>query len=218
MIDVSHNAAEVISGLGRYAKQARFATALALTTTVKDIQDAMPSRMEDDLDRPTPFTRKAFYIEKATPQTLVAHVGIKPRQASYLRYQVVGGSRVPSKVALRLPSALKLNQFGNMPAGVIRQLIARAKAGRRATGKQAKRYGISKGLDLFYGDPGDGRPAGIYQRLVRGGSNTLVPLVVMPKRPAQYKRRFDFYGHARKVAEQRWPANVRAALARALSS
>lgn len=219
MINVSDNSAEVIDFLGRYAQQARFATALALSTTVKDIQDAMPAKLEADLDKPTPFTKKAFATERATPQALRAAVYIRPLQAAYLRYQVVGGARSPSKVALRLPSVVSLNQYGNLPTGTIRQLIARAKAGMRATRKQAGRYGVSSAVDLFYGDPGDGRPAGLYKRVVISPTrHQLVPIVVMPKQAAQYRRRFDFYGHARKVAGQRWPANVSAALARALST
>lgn len=219
MISVTHNSAQVISGLGFYAKQARFAMALALTRTATDIKDAMPAALESDLDRPTQFTKRGFAVDRATPAALRSAVYVRPLQSAYLRYQVLGGPRSPKRTALRLPTTLKLNQYGNMPAGMIKQLIKRADAGKRATGRQAKRFGISKGLDLFYGDPGDGRPAGIYQRLVLGPDrHRLVPVVVFPKQPAQYRRRFDFYGHALRVAQQRWPSNVSAALRQALSS
>lgn len=219
MISVTHNAAQVITGLGFYEKQARFAISLALTRTASDIRDAMPAALESDLDRPTQFTKRGFAIDRATPAALRSAVYVRPIQAAYLRYQVLGGPRSPKRAALRLPATLKLNQYGNMPAGVIRQLIARANAGKRATNKQAKRFGISKGLDLFYGEPGDGRPAGIYQRVVLGpGRHQLVPVVVFPKQPAQYRRRFDFYGHALRITQQRWAANVSAALRQAVGS
>ena len=219
MINVTHNAAQVISGLGFYAKQARFAMAVALTRTVRDIQDAMPARLEADLDRPTPFTKRGFVTERATVDNLRAAVVIRPLQAAYLRYQIEGGPRAPSRLALRLPSEVQLNQYGNLPAGLIKQLVARAKAGRRATKGKARRFGVSQGVDLFYGDPGDGRPVGVYKRLVLGPNrHQLVPVVVMPRQSAQYRRRFDFYGHARRVAIERWPANVRTALAQALAT
>jgi hypothetical protein len=218
MFNVTHNAAEVIDRLNRFTKQGREATARALTMTARDLREALPKAMEADLDKPTPFTLRGFYLKAATSSSLQAEVGIMPKQAAYLKYQVLGGSRSPNKVALRLPAVVSVNQYGNLPAGVIKQLIARAKAGKRTTKRQSKRSGVSSGVDLFYGDPGDGRPPGIYKRVVLSATrHQLVPVVVMPKRAASYRRRFDFFGHSRRVVLDRWSPNVSAALARALA-
>ena len=199
--------------MARLDKQYRFAVAKALTDTAKDVQQAMPAELEQALDRPTAYTKGGFYVGPASKDMLTATVGIKDRQAEYLRWQVEGGSRPPKNRALRLPGDVELNVHGNMPAGLVRNLIARAKANKRATKGQAKRFGVSQALDLFYGDPADGRPAGIYKRVTGPGGGRLIPVVVMPQQPALYEKRFDFYGRARRVALANIEANVRRAWA-----
>lgn len=214
---VKHNVAEVIDKINRFTREGRDATAYALTLTARDLHQSYPAKLETDLDNPTPFTKRGFYVKGANTSTLTAEVGVMPKQAEYLRYQVLGGSRSPRKVALRLPSEVDLNQYGNLPAGVIRQLVARAKAGKRTTKRLAGRTGVGQSNDLFYGDPGDGRPVGIYKRTGMGTKREkLVPVVVMPKRAATYRRRFDFFGHGRSLIVERWPVNVRRAFARAI--
>lgn len=217
-INVTFNVAEVVNRINRFTREGRDATAYALTLTARDLHQSYPAKLEADLDKPTPFTKRGFYVKGANTTTLTAEVGMMSKQAEYLQYQIVGGSRSPRKVALRLPSVVASNQYGNLPAGVIKQLVARAKAGKRTTKKQAKRSGVSHGLDLFYGDPKDGRPPGIYKRVVISADrHVLVPVIVMPKQSASYRKRFDFYGQGRKVVTERWPVNVRAAFARALA-
>jgi len=216
VFSVKSNVNEVLSYFDRLGSQYEFAVASALTQTVRDISRAMPAEAEKALDNPTPYTKGGFFFTRADKRKLVAVVGIKDRQAQYMAFQVDGGTRQPTRRALRLPSNIQLNNFGNLPTGAIRQLVARAKAGKRASPGQSKRFGISKGLDLFYGEPGDGRPAGIYQRIVRGPDDQqLVPLVVFPKQPAKYEQRFDFRGIARRQVEQTFEPALRQAWARA---
>ena len=216
MLNVTDNVREVIGWTDRLSQQLPFAVALALTQTVKAARDAMPAEAERSLDKPTPFTRGGFYFTPARKDRLTAAVGVKDKQAAYLVYQVDGGRRAPAKRALRLPSVVELNSYGNLPAGLIRQLVARAKANKRATKTQAARFGVSQGLDLFYGEPGDGRPAGIYKRVVISATrHQLVPIVVFPQREAVYEKRFDFRGKARAVAESVFEPELRKAWARA---
>ena len=199
-VDVTSNIDQVLAETARLHPQWRFACAKALTDTVRLIQGAMPAQLESALDRPTQFTKGGFFIQPARKDTLTAAVGVKDRQAQYLAYQIEGGTRAPSKQALRLPSVVDLNESGNLPTGLIRQLITRAKAGRGATKRQAQRFGVSGAVTLFYGEPGDGRPAGIYKRVpVGAGREHLVPVVVFPQQSAQYERRFDFYGVAERL-------------------
>lgn len=216
VISVKSNIREVLGFTDRLSKQYEFAVANALTQTAKHVRDAMPPALEQALDDPTPFTKNGFFITPARKDRLVAVVGAKDKQASYLRYQVDGGTRPPSKTALRLPSQVKLDQYGNVPAGLIRQLVARAQANKRATKTQAARFGVSQELDLFYGEPGDGRPAGIYKRVVLGTQrHQLVPIIVFPKRSAQYERRFDFRGVAGRVVARTFKPELIKAWARA---
>ena len=143
MLSVKSNIEQVLSFTERLHRQFPFAVAAALTDSVKAAQGAMPAELEQDLDEPTPFTKGGFYVTPARKDNLVAEVGAKRVQAEYLRYQAEGGVRQPKRKALRLPTAVELNAYGNLPAGTIKQLIARAKAGKRATKGQARRFGVS---------------------------------------------------------------------------
>ncbi len=201
MISTSSNVDAVISDARRVHPQFQFACAKALTDVVVSIRDAMPAQAEGVFDRPTQFTKQGFFMQRATKAKLEAVVGVKDRQAQYLNYQVEGGARAPARKALRLPGDVELNESGNLPAGLIRKLIQRAKAGKRATKGQASKFGVSSKVDLFYGEPGDGRPAGIYKRLPAGvGKTRLVPVVAMPQQSAKYDRKFDFYAIAQRMA------------------
>jgi hypothetical protein len=218
-VNLTSNVDAVLAESRRLHPQFQFACAKGLTDTVRMVQAAMPAHLESTLDRPTQFTKAGFYIQPARKDHLSATVGVKDRQAQYLAYQVEGGTRAPARQALRLPSVVDLNESGNLPAGLIRQLVARAKAGRRATGRQSKRFGISNALDLFYGEPGDGRPAGLYKRVPLGpGREQLVPIVVMPKQPAQYEPRFDFYAEAQRIIEREFEGALARAWAQALAT
>lgn len=216
MFNVTSNIRQVLSITERLSSQYAFAVASALTATVKAVQKEMPAAVAQDLDRPTAFTKAGFFIVPARKDRLTAVVGVKDRQAQYLRYQVDGGRRAPLRKALRLPSEVQLDASGNMPAGLVRQLVARAKANKRATKTQAQRFGVSQALDLFYGEPGDGRPAGIYKRVVLSATRQqLVPMVVFPQRPANYEPRFKFRERAQALVASTFEPELRKAWARA---
>ena len=199
-IDLSSNINEVLGWTARLSPQFQFAAAKALTDTAAIVRNSMPAEAELTLDRPTPYTKGGFYSQGARKDKLFSVVGIKDRQAQYLWWQVEGGTRAPARKALKLPQQIDLNEFGNIPPALIRTLIARAKMGKRATKGQAKRFGVSSKVDLFYGDPADSRPPGIYKRVGVGDQAKLVPLVLFPARSARYvKRPFDFHQHASRV-------------------
>jgi len=183
--------------------QIPFSIAVALTKTAQAIQGQIPAMLEKDLDRPTAFTKSGTFVARASKTKLRAEVGFRPIQSRYLRWQVEGGSRSPTRKALRLPSEQPLNAYGNLPAGTIRTLVSRAVKGRKLTKRQGLKLRVSSKVEIFYGDPGDGRPPGLYKRvpLPGGGANRLVPLVVFPAQPARYRKRFDFYGRAEKIAK-----------------
>lgn len=219
MLQISDNIDEQLGFLARLNSQFPFAVAAAITDTLKDVQREIAPELERALDNPTPFTKQGTYVKPARKQFLAGEVGFKPKQAGYLQWQVFGGRRAPTLKALRLPSVVDRNQFGNLPAGLIRQLIARARAGRRATKGQAKRFGVSSELDLFYGDPGDDRPPGIYKRVVVSDTeHRLVPIVVFPAISARYQARFDFQRMAVRVVDRRFRDHLSRRWAQALAT
>lgn len=208
-----------ISHARKLHPQFRFAAAKALTASVVAARNAMPGEIDSVLDRPTTFTKNGFFIQAARKDTLEASVGVKDRQAEYLQYQVEGGDRAPKRKALRLPSDVQLDGAGNLPAGTIARLVQRAQAGKRATKAQGRRFGVSTQVDLFYGEPGDGRPAGIYKRVPLGDGRTrLVPVVVFPRTSARYTKRFDFHGVAERIVTRSFSVELDRAWEVALAS
>ena len=216
----------VSSDIERLAKWARvmaadqvpFATALALTRTAQDAEKALTAELPRQLDKPTPFTMRAFGVSKATKRALTATIYAKDAQAKYLRWQVYGGQRAPARVAQRLPTAIKVNDFGNIPRGEIARLIKLAQEGKRLTRARAAKLGVSSKVDLFYGDPGNGMPAGVYKRVQHGAEHHLVPLVVFPRVSARYRARFPMRAIVERVVRARFASNYRDAWAQALRS
>lgn len=180
-------------------KQVRFAASRALNEAAGAVRKAIPGELTKRLDRPTAFTtsEKSTFIRRATRDNLEAAVVFKDRQASYLRYQFEGGTREPSRKALRLPSAISLNQYGNLPKGIIKQLVAIARKEGKMGKRKARRIKVSKKLELFYGDPKDvgahNFPPGIYKIVPRGQGkgSQLIPLIVFPEQAARYQKRVD---------------------------
>lgn len=200
------------------ADQVPFATALALTRTAQDAEKELTAELPRQLDKPTPFTMRAWGVSKATKKALTAAVYAKDAQAKYLRWQVYGGQRAPARVSQKLPTAIKVNEFGNIPKGEIARLVKLAQEGKRLTRARARRLGVSNQVELFYGDPGEGRPAGVYKRVQQGAEHHLVPLVVFPRVPAQYRPRLPMQAIVERVVRARFGANYRDAWAQALRS
>ncbi|MGL4647937.1 MAG: hypothetical protein ACRC1H_00910 [Caldilineaceae bacterium] len=203
-----------IAGLG---KQVAFAASKALNATGKAVADAMPAEIERALDRPTPFTKRGVRVLKyANKARLEATVGFMRAQAEYMRWQIEGGSRQPGTEGLRLPAAIKVNEFGNIPKGIIRQLVAVARKERRLGKVKARRIAVSREVELFYGDPidktGKTWPRGIY----KATRNALVPLVVFPVTPARYRAIFDFPRIAEGIVKREWSRQFDKAMDEAL--
>lgn len=207
-------------------KQARYAAAVALTRTAKAVKDAMPTVMDQELDRPTPFTKRGLFVKPARPSDLTAVVGFMDRQASYLKYQIAGGTRTPTARGIKLPGNITLNSFGNIPRGMIDKLKAAAESGQlsKAIGKKIGAGDRRKGaapLQLFYGKP-TGRgwekaPMGIWRR-VPGSPGKLIPVIVFEDTPARYKPRFKFYEAATAVVRREWDRQFADAFAEAMRS
>lgn len=223
MLDIRDNIREVLSFVDRVSDQYPFAVASALTGTMRQVRDAMPAEADKAFEGVTPFTRSAFYFQGASKARLVASVGVKDKQARYLVYQIQGGSRYPTRKALKLPGAIRLDERGNIPPTELRRVIAAAKKARvgarnlRAAGKNSY-MGESRGM--FYGKPANrpDLPPGVYRRVEvkgKGGARFLQPLVLFPAMPAKYERRFDFYGIARTLTLRDFDRNLAESFRRA---
>lgn len=222
MFSVKTNVDEVIGFVDRLGSQYEFAVASALTQTVREIHAALPAEAEKQLDRPTRFTKAGFYFKRAEKQRLVAVVGVKDKQATYLQWQIYGGDRFPTRKALKLPGEIQLDESGNIKRNDLRRLIAEAKRVRKATRSSRAGYtsytGRSKGV--FYGKPANNPqlPLGIYRRVEADNGQQrrlLQPLVLFPEQKASYKVTFDFMGFCQRQAAVRFTPALRQAWARA---
>ena len=194
------NLREVERGLSDLArKQVPFATSLALNATAGKVAEAAGDLLTRRLDRPTPFTQRAFAVRRSSRATLAASVFAKDAQAAYLTFAESGGERAPKKRANVIPAGLRLNSFGNMPRGAIKRALARP--------------------DVFSGRPKGGkpRPPGIYERTGKGGRGALRRLVLYTG-AASYSPRLGFAEEARRVAEANMAREFEASLRRALAT
>jgi len=109
----------------KIGKQVEFAAVLAANEIAKDVQIGVERQLNADIDRPTPFTSKAFKINRANKKTLSSSVEIKPIQAKYLKYQIEGGTRSGETVLIPRKSAQ--NKYGNMPRNKLSKLKQQGK-------------------------------------------------------------------------------------------
>jgi len=165
-------------------------------------------------------------VKAASPSDLTAVVGFMDRQASYLQYQIAGGTRTPTARGIKLPGNIELNSFGNIPKGMIDKLKVAAQSGQlsKAIGKKIgvgdRRKGAAA-LQLLYGKP-TGRgwekaPMGIWRR-VPGSPGKLIPVIMFEDTPARYQPRFKFYEAATAVVRREWDRQFALAFAEAMRS
>lgn len=106
-------------------KQITFAATIAANNIAKDVKVGVERQLKSDIDKPTPFTQKAFKVNRANKKTLTSSVEIKPIQAKYLKYQIEGGTRRNQTVVI--PRKKARNKYGNLPRGKLGKLAAQGK-------------------------------------------------------------------------------------------
>lgn len=179
-----------------------------LNDVARQIQRDMPRYLNQRLDRPTRFTAStnATYVRYATPGQLQASVLFKDKQSEYLKWVAQGGIKPSGPRGLKLPSAIKLNQYGNIPKGVIAQLISVARKEGKLGKRRARRIKVSDQVEIFYGDPADHGakkwPPGIYKIVRSAMGSKLIPLVVFPRVDARYTKRLDLAAFGNEVASR----------------
>lgn len=151
MLKVSSNIDAVIERVGGDIKQVRFATAVALTRTMKGAEQDLYAEMRRVWDRPTPFSQRSLRVVPATKDTLEASVEIKDRSYSksslapqqIYEHQYFGGARkqkaieryaqraglISANEILVPASGAKLDAYGNMSRGQVQQVMSQLRLG-----------------------------------------------------------------------------------------
>ncbi len=97
--------------LGNLPKQARFAAAVALTRTAQQVEKRLRDDMAGAFDNPSPWIAKGTFVQRADKATLTATVGVKDRQAVYVKEHFNAGLRGQK------PYERALSGRGVLPAG-----------------------------------------------------------------------------------------------------
>lgn len=107
-------------------KQIEFAGVMAANEIAKSVIDGLDKQLVKDIDKPTPFTQRAFKLTRANRKTKTAIVSIRPAQAKYLKYQIEGGTRRNEPVVI--PMQGSKNKYGNLPRGKLKKLNQQGKS------------------------------------------------------------------------------------------
>jgi hypothetical protein len=164
------------------------ASAKAINKTLFQIMDAEKAQLLTKLDRPNPFTLKAFKINMARVNTLHGDIHIQPNRWKYLKFAVDGGTRT-GRLPVPIKANAKLNKYGNIPG-----------RGRARLVKGKKQFqAVINGVD------------GIWEK-TGGKKNPGLKLVVVFKRSLNYQKIFPFYKIADKLARNMFQRNMDYAL------
>ena len=182
-------------------EQVPFAISLTLNALAQDAANAITVQMDRYLDRPTPFTKKAyvggrgFKGKRASKRNLEAILIPGEVQAEYLKFQIAGGTRLPDKTAILVPTrAAGLNKYGNI--------------------SRANQKKIAKGEGKFFkAGIREGKTPGVYKRTAK----KIEPYAFYVD-SATYKPIFPIEKIANGVVQNRLKKQFQKALAKALQT
>lgn len=207
--------------LSSIRKQIPFATARALTSVARQIEQGEKKGFQRQLQNPTPFTVNSVRSTAARKTNLTAKVFVMDTAASYLDPFEFGGVHKLNSNALLNPKNIRLNKFGNLSRNKLAQLKARpdvfigtvtTAAGQHVNGvwQRKKVKKVKKGKKRLRRSPNGTRRERQKQRppklLIRFG-NAL-----------EVKEHLNYFDRANKMAEVLMPSALSLAMAEALKT
>lgn len=201
---------------------------LTINDLAFDVLRSTGKLVDRSFSNPTPYTKRAFYVKKATRGNLVATVERKRGQRGkhYLEVQQKGGPRPLTGLERLLVRRLKYsgiigavvptkglrrNRYGNIPGGTLNRILSNVQAqGDRAnntTANSRKRSTARRRAEYFVPRDGSKLSAGVYER--RG--KKIRKVLAFSDAAPRYAARFPMEANGRVVVEE----NHAAAAARA---
>lgn len=244
-LSISTNFADVAKKINDIGRQAKYAAAVALTKTAKEVREELKAEMGRTFDRPTRYTLNGMYVKGANPTTLEAFVWIKDATFKgtpadrYLKPQIFGGDRALKSMEKALQSAgmmergqfavpameAKLDSFGNVKRTQIVQIMSQLKVqrgggydSRKSNSAASKRTVKRQGVTYFAvaKQLGNLKP-GIYVKIPFAHGKEIRPVFIFTA-SVNYKPRFKFFEVADQTAAKRMPSIFDEELERAIAT
>lgn len=213
------NLQDLRNTLSGIRKQIPFATAQALTSVARQIEQGEKKGLQRRLQNPTAFTVNSVRSTAARKTNLTAKVFVMDTAASYLDPFEFGGVHKLNSSALLNPKNVRLNKYGNLSRNKMAQLKARpdvfigtvtTKDGQQVNGVWQRKKALKgkKGKKRLKRSPNGTRRDRKKQRppklLIRFG-NAL-----------EVKEHLNYFDRANKMAEALMPSALSQAMAEAL--
>ena len=226
-------------------REIQVAAQRALLKTAHGIKDAEIAEMRRVFDRPTRWTLGAMKVRATNRFTVEVGIldpdGYYKRAANYLGTQIEGGQRkfkglegslqkrglMPSGWFAVPGAGAKIDAFGNMSVGQIRQILSWFDAAENwagstqnmgFAGREKRRKGTRTKMGFEYivvmpNKKGNLKQPGIYLRnLYQGKGGKHISPILIYVRGARYKARFTFEKVATDIADALWNAEFSKAL------
>jgi len=213
-----------LSELG--SRQLPFALALAATRTAQRIKKGELAVMRQRLDRPTQTTMNSLFVKTATKQKPEARTFFKDAFTSgipadtYMQAPVRGGKRKHKRFEKALiarglmkngqyaiPASSAVNQYGNVPRGVMTKILSGLGAAETASGFQANATGSKRSkrkgnAQRYFAGEVDGTQ-GIWERRKTAFGDAVRPVFLFADLEPRYRVIVPFF----KIAENIVKAN-----------
>jgi len=241
-IDASTNVEELSKALRTLgANQLPFAFALMATRLAQLVKKGELAVMRARLDHPTPTTMNSLYVKVAKKGNPEARAFFKDAWTSgvpadtYLQQTVKGGRRPhkrfekaligkgimkPGQYAIPSPSAL--NQFGNVPRGVIMKILSGLGAAESVSGVQANATGSKRSkrkgnAEKYFAGDVDGTN-GIWERKKTAFGDAVRPVFIFSDGEPGYRVIVPFYKIADNIVKANHAKEFATAIDQALST
>jgi hypothetical protein len=185
VFEIRVEADATIDMLAKILPRARRAAERALDQTARDIKAGVRQAMPQVFDRPTPYTLNSLQVTPTRNHNMQASVWFKTPDRMgdhYLTSQVYGGlpaykgfERAFGDQEFVPGQGARIDRYGNVTAGQIRQILSVLGKAERAAGSQQNITARSarrnkKQRDYVYLPKGSGKlPPGVYERVARAG-------------------------------------------------
>jgi hypothetical protein len=128
-------------------EQLPFALSHCLNRLAFELRDYAGLTAAADLDRPKPFTVKAFSYRRSTKKRLHISVFARKKQNAYLKRTITANTRRSSGKGFLKPIKIKLDKYGNISRKKYKTLLNTPRGSDVFSGRiKLKKHGMTEGI------------------------------------------------------------------------